>query len=80
MPPIDSSYYEGTGYGKVVIGRESSTLRINLDIHARSENGLLFFIESEVNDRSCGYFINIMFSCILICTIRKSLNTVFSSF
>uniref|UniRef100_A0A671YXW3 Laminin subunit alpha 3 n=1 Tax=Sparus aurata TaxID=8175 RepID=A0A671YXW3_SPAAU len=75
VPPIDSSYYEGTGYGKVVIGRESSTLRINLDIHARSENGLLFFIESEVNDRSCGYFINIMFSCILICTIRKSLNT-----
>ncbi|XP_036940486.1 laminin subunit alpha-3-like isoform X2 [Acanthopagrus latus] len=47
VPPVDSSYYEGTGYGKAVIDKEAAFLRIGMDINARSENGLLFYIGSE---------------------------------
>ncbi|XP_071346604.1 laminin subunit alpha-3-like isoform X2 [Trachinotus anak] len=47
VPPVDSEYYEGTGYGKVVIDKTSSTLLIKMSIFARSENGLLLYIGNK---------------------------------
>uniref|UniRef100_A0A8C9ZF23 Laminin subunit alpha 3 n=1 Tax=Sander lucioperca TaxID=283035 RepID=A0A8C9ZF23_SANLU len=48
--PVDSDYYEGTGYGKVVMDSiKPSILRIDMTIKTHSENGLLLYIGSEVN-------------------------------
>ncbi|XP_045908367.1 laminin subunit alpha-3-like isoform X2 [Micropterus dolomieu] len=47
VPPMDSDYYEGTGYGKVVIDKPSSNLIVTITVFTRSENGLLFYIGSE---------------------------------
>lgn len=63
VPPMDSDYYEGTGYGKVVIDKPSSNLIVTITVFTRSENGLLFYIGSEVNVCSYGYFINLTFEC-----------------
>ncbi|XP_044075989.1 laminin subunit alpha-3-like isoform X2 [Siniperca chuatsi] len=49
VPPLDSDYYEGTGYGKVIIDKSSPTLIIIMTIFTRSENGLLLYIGSEDN-------------------------------
>ncbi|KAF7654917.1 hypothetical protein LDENG_00063180 [Lucifuga dentata] len=45
--PIDSDYYEGTGYAKVVIDKTGPTLLIDMTVKTRSENGLLFYIGNE---------------------------------
>ncbi|TNN66295.1 Laminin subunit alpha-3 [Liparis tanakae] len=45
--PLDSSYYEGTGYGKVLIDKASNLLLISMSLYSRSENGLLMYIGSE---------------------------------
>ncbi|XP_056277207.1 laminin subunit alpha-3-like isoform X2 [Pseudoliparis swirei] len=45
--PLDSSYYEGTGYGKVVIDKASNVLLVGMSLYSRSENGLLMYIGSE---------------------------------
>ncbi|XP_034469915.1 laminin subunit alpha-3-like, partial [Hippoglossus hippoglossus] len=47
VPPMDSDFFEGTGYGKMLIGEPSSFLRIDMSAFARSENGLLLYIGSE---------------------------------
>ncbi|XP_031150036.1 laminin subunit alpha-3 isoform X3 [Sander lucioperca] len=48
--PVDSDYYEGTGYGKVVMDSiKPSILRIDMTIKTHSENGLLLYIGSEDN-------------------------------
>ncbi|GLD51077.1 laminin subunit alpha-3 isoform X4 [Lates japonicus] len=47
VPPVDSDYYEGTGYGKVLIDKTPPVLLIGMSIKARSENGLLLYIGSE---------------------------------
>ncbi|XP_041804417.1 laminin subunit alpha-3-like isoform X2 [Chelmon rostratus] len=49
VPPMDSDYYEGTGYGKVVMGKNYNVLVVGMTIYTRSENGLLFFIGIEDN-------------------------------
>ncbi|KAG7214822.1 hypothetical protein INR49_010714 [Caranx melampygus] len=49
VPPMDSDYFEGTGYGRVVIGKTSSVLIINMYIYARSENGLLVYLPNKDN-------------------------------
>lgn len=49
VSPIDSEYYEGTGYSRVVINRKMSNLIIKMVLCTRSENGLLFYIGNEVN-------------------------------
>uniref|UniRef100_A0A3P8S8R3 Si:ch211-241e1.3 n=1 Tax=Amphiprion percula TaxID=161767 RepID=A0A3P8S8R3_AMPPE len=45
--PVDSYYYEGTGYGKVMITKSLPYLLIDMSIFSRSENGLLLYIGSE---------------------------------
>ncbi|XP_028448188.1 laminin subunit alpha-3 isoform X2 [Perca flavescens] len=48
--PVDTDYYEGTGYGKVVIdSKRGGVLRIDMTITTRSENGLLLYIGSQDN-------------------------------
>ncbi|XP_070830251.1 laminin subunit alpha-3-like [Chaetodon trifascialis] len=49
VPPMDSEYYEGTGYGKVVMDKTYPFLLIGMSTHTRAENGLLFYIGSEDN-------------------------------
>lgn len=49
VPPMDSEYYEGTGYSKVVIDKKYPILFISMSIYSRSENGLLLYIGSEVS-------------------------------
>ncbi|XP_037643626.1 laminin subunit alpha-3-like isoform X2 [Sebastes umbrosus] len=49
VPPMDSDYYEGTGYGKMLIDRPSASLQISFTVTSRSENGLLLYIGSEDN-------------------------------
>lgn len=44
---MDSSFYEGTGYTKVIIDRVANVLLISFSIYTRSENGLLLYIGSE---------------------------------
>ncbi|XP_035490124.2 laminin subunit alpha-3 isoform X2 [Scophthalmus maximus] len=46
-PPMTSDYFEGTGYGKVLMDKTSSYLRISMSLLSRSENGLLLFMGSE---------------------------------
>uniref|UniRef100_H2MQX0 Si:ch211-241e1.3 n=1 Tax=Oryzias latipes TaxID=8090 RepID=H2MQX0_ORYLA len=46
LPPVDSDYYEGTGYGKVALTLRSTTvLVISMSVRARSENALLSFLQ-----------------------------------
>uniref|UniRef100_A0A3Q3KF12 Uncharacterized protein n=1 Tax=Monopterus albus TaxID=43700 RepID=A0A3Q3KF12_MONAL len=45
----DSTYYEGTGYSKVVIDKASSNVLISMSILTRLENGLLLYMGTEVN-------------------------------
>ncbi|XP_029380661.1 laminin subunit alpha-3-like isoform X2 [Echeneis naucrates] len=47
VPPMDSDYFEGTGYGRVVIGKPYNVLLIGMSVFARSENGLLLYIGTE---------------------------------
>ncbi|XP_069013512.1 laminin subunit alpha-3-like isoform X1 [Embiotoca jacksoni] len=47
VPPQDGYYYEGTGYGKMVIDKTLNFLVISMSIFTRSENGLLLYIGSE---------------------------------
>uniref|UniRef100_A0A665UIL9 Laminin subunit alpha 3 n=1 Tax=Echeneis naucrates TaxID=173247 RepID=A0A665UIL9_ECHNA len=53
VPPMDSDYFEGTGYGRVVIGKPYNVLLIGMSVFARSENGLLLYIGTEVNSAPC---------------------------
>ncbi|RVE61913.1 hypothetical protein OJAV_G00175350 [Oryzias javanicus] len=48
LPPVNSDYYEGTGYGKVALTlRSTAILLISMSIRTRSENGILFYIGTE---------------------------------
>ncbi|XP_059201052.1 laminin subunit alpha-3-like [Centropristis striata] len=48
VPPEDSSFYQGTGYGKVLIENlNSNHLITEMTVLSRSENGLLFYTEAE---------------------------------
>ncbi|XP_062260014.1 laminin subunit alpha-3-like [Platichthys flesus] len=47
VPPKDSYFFEGTGYGKLFIDKASNNLLIRMSAFARSENGLLLYIGSE---------------------------------
>ncbi|XP_068614972.1 laminin subunit alpha-3-like [Brachionichthys hirsutus] len=47
VPPVDSDYYEGSGYSKVIIDKKYPVLLISMSVHSRSENGLLLYIGSE---------------------------------
>nr|XP_020451525.1 laminin subunit alpha-3 [Monopterus albus] len=47
VPPKDSTYYEGTGYSKVVIDKASSNVLISMSILTRLENGLLLYMGTE---------------------------------
>lgn len=49
VAPVTSSYYEGTGYSKVLINRRYSVLVISMSLRFRSENGLILYLGSEVN-------------------------------
>uniref|UniRef100_A0A3B4Y231 Laminin subunit alpha 3 n=1 Tax=Seriola lalandi dorsalis TaxID=1841481 RepID=A0A3B4Y231_SERLL len=49
VPPMDSDYFEGTGYGRVFINKMSPVLLISMPFLARSENGLLLYVGSEDN-------------------------------
>ncbi|XP_033492838.2 laminin subunit alpha-3-like isoform X1 [Epinephelus lanceolatus] len=49
VPPEDSDYYEGTGYGKVNIDRPNAFLIISMNLLTHSENGLLLYVGSEDN-------------------------------
>nr|XP_046263462.1 laminin subunit alpha-3-like isoform X2 [Scatophagus argus] len=49
VPPMDSDYFEGTGYGKMVIDKKSFVLLIGMTVYARSENGLLLYLGEEDN-------------------------------
>ncbi|KAK5860005.1 hypothetical protein PBY51_021515 [Eleginops maclovinus] len=49
VPPVESFYYEGTGYGKAIIGTPSSILVIKLNLFSRSDNSLLLFLQMEEN-------------------------------
>ncbi|XP_056148615.1 laminin subunit alpha-3-like [Lampris incognitus] len=44
---LDSDYFEGTGYAKVVVGKPQVTMLMVQTIHSRSENGLLLYIGNE---------------------------------
>uniref|UniRef100_A0A7N6AH40 Laminin subunit alpha 3 n=1 Tax=Anabas testudineus TaxID=64144 RepID=A0A7N6AH40_ANATE len=50
VAPVETSYFEGTGYGKVFITKTANTLLISMSIFTRSENGLLFYIGNEVKE------------------------------
>ncbi|XP_062413741.1 laminin subunit alpha-3-like isoform X1 [Pungitius pungitius] len=47
VPPMDSDFYEGTGYGKVLLEPKKPVLLISMFVSSRSTNGLLSYIESE---------------------------------
>lgn len=50
VTPKYSEYYEGTGFSKVIIDKKLTTLVIRMNLHSRSENGLLLYIAAEVNN------------------------------
>lgn len=52
VSPVTTSYYEGTGYSKVLIDKKYSILLISMSLHSRSENGLIAYLGSKVNDLS----------------------------
>lgn len=45
----NSDYYEGTGYGRVLLSDQSISI-IEFLVSARTENGILFFTGDEVKD------------------------------
>ncbi|XP_072297637.1 laminin subunit alpha-3-like [Eucyclogobius newberryi] len=45
--PVESDFFEGTGYGKLNIDKVSTYIIVDLTVISRSENGLLFFIGTE---------------------------------
>ncbi|KAM6919501.1 laminin subunit alpha-3-like [Lycodopsis pacificus] len=45
----DSDFYEGTGYGRVVMDKPSNIRSIIMDVYTRSQNGLLLYIGNEEN-------------------------------
>ncbi|KAM4551973.1 laminin subunit alpha-3-like isoform 1-T1 [Odontesthes bonariensis] len=48
VPVDNSNFFEGTGYGKVVIDKSSlKRFQISMDVHSRSETGLLIYMEVE---------------------------------
>ncbi|XP_026168530.1 laminin subunit alpha-3-like isoform X2 [Mastacembelus armatus] len=47
VPSKASSYFEGTGYGKVFITKKSSFLLIGMSVLTRLKHGLLLYIGSE---------------------------------
>ncbi|KAM8839447.1 laminin subunit alpha-3-like isoform 1-T1 [Synchiropus picturatus] len=50
IPRVDTSFYEGTGYGKVDIKNGNSrSFIINISVRSRSENALLLFIGDAEN-------------------------------
>lgn len=57
---MDSDYYEGTGFSKVVMDRKYTYLVITMSVYSRSENGLLLYIGSEVNNFLHGNFMTCM--------------------
>ncbi|XP_060941018.1 laminin subunit alpha-3-like isoform X2 [Limanda limanda] len=46
-PQIDINFFEGTGYGKMILAKQTPVILIDMSVFARSENGLLFYIGSE---------------------------------
>ena len=57
--PVDSQYFEGTGYGKLIIDKTAKYLRIDMSVLARSENGLLFYIGNDVSYSLYGYCLSL---------------------
>uniref|UniRef100_A0A3Q2V7I8 Si:ch211-241e1.3 n=1 Tax=Haplochromis burtoni TaxID=8153 RepID=A0A3Q2V7I8_HAPBU len=49
VKPLDSDYYEGTGFGRVLVDNTATTFSITMSVNTRSQNGLLLYIGSEVN-------------------------------
>uniref|UniRef100_H3DCP0 Laminin subunit alpha 3 n=1 Tax=Tetraodon nigroviridis TaxID=99883 RepID=H3DCP0_TETNG len=47
VPPVTSNYYEGTGYSRVPIDKQSSILLIAMSLYTRSENGLIAYFSHE---------------------------------
>ncbi|XP_042353016.1 laminin subunit alpha-3-like [Plectropomus leopardus] len=47
VPPDDSQYYEGTGYGKVIFKKPEKILGIAMLLRTHSENGLLLYLGDE---------------------------------
>lgn len=58
VPPVTSNYYEGTGYSRVPIDKQSSILLIAMSLYTRSENGLIAYFSHEVNDCSRSPFLS----------------------
>ncbi|XP_028282768.1 laminin subunit alpha-3-like isoform X2 [Parambassis ranga] len=48
VSPVDSDFYEGTGYARVVTGKKPYLI-IEVPISTRLENGILVYVESEGN-------------------------------
>lgn len=46
--PVDTSYFEGTGYGRVMITKTGNTILIGMFVFTRLENGLLLYMGNEV--------------------------------
>lgn len=44
--PLDE-YYEGTGFGRVLVDNTATTFSITMSVNTRSQNGLLLYIGSE---------------------------------
>ncbi|KAM9845354.1 laminin subunit alpha-3-like [Aulostomus maculatus] len=47
VPPMDSDYYEGTGFGRVFIDKKAAVILISMSVYTRSENGLLLYIGND---------------------------------
>ncbi|XP_026004687.1 laminin subunit alpha-3 isoform X1 [Astatotilapia calliptera] len=47
VKPLDSDYYEGTGFGRVLVDNTATTFSITMSVNTRSQNGLLLYIGSE---------------------------------
>ncbi|XP_005476395.1 laminin subunit alpha-3 isoform X1 [Oreochromis niloticus] len=47
VKPLDSDYYEGTGFGRVLVDNTGSTFSITMSVNTRSQNGLLLYVGSE---------------------------------
>ncbi|XP_047444954.1 laminin subunit alpha-3-like isoform X2 [Mugil cephalus] len=48
VPPVDADFYQGSGYGKVVIENpKKKTHSLSLNVYTRSKNGLLLYFGSE---------------------------------
>lgn len=44
--PLDSDYYEGTGFGRVLVDNTVGTFSVTMSVKTRSQNGLLLYIGS----------------------------------